>query len=182
VAYYEAMSRLAAVIMQMLATALDLRADFFAGKTACSISALRLLNYPPNASKPLPGQLRAGAHTDYGSLTILLPDPHVDGLQIQAGGREWLPVAAVDGAFVINLGDLMARWTNDTWTSTKHRVRVPTAEMRSVPRVSIPFFHHPNWSAVIECLPSCATDDRPPRYESVTAGEYLLGKAAATYT
>jgi isopenicillin N synthase-like dioxygenase len=76
----------------------------------------------------------------------------------------------------------MATWTNDRWRSTKHRVRVPSAERRRQRRVSIPFFHHPNWSAVIECLPTCRQPGVAPHAEPVTSGAYLLRKIAATYT
>ena len=76
----------------------------------------------------------------------------------------------------------MARWTNDRWKSTKHRVRVPPVELRSIPRVSIPFFHQPNYDALIECLPSCTSPDDPAKYPPVTSGAYLDGRVRAVYT
>jgi isopenicillin N synthase-like dioxygenase len=107
----------------------------------------------------------------------LLPDPHVDGLQIQAGGREWLPVAAVDGAFVINLGDLMARWTNDRWVSTLHRVVENASGKR---RQSIAFFQQPDWDAEIACIPTCLEPGHTPQYAPVRSGPYLMRQFTRT--
>ncbi len=124
-AYYAAMEDLAARIMRAFAVALDLPEAFFAPYINAPISALRALNYPALDAPPKPGQIRAGAHTDYGSLTILLPQAGSRGLQILSPEGDWVEVPPVPGAFVINIGDLMARWTNDRWTSTLHRVVIP---------------------------------------------------------
>ncbi|HEX4296800.1 MAG TPA: 2-oxoglutarate and iron-dependent oxygenase domain-containing protein, partial [Devosia sp.] len=105
-AYYGAMEDLAARIMRLFAVALDLPEDHFASVIDHPISALRALNYPEQSVAPQPGQLRAGAHSDYGSLTILLPQAGSRGLQIQRGA-EWIDVPPVPGAFIINIGDLM---------------------------------------------------------------------------
>ncbi|HEX9544109.1 MAG TPA: 2OG-Fe(II) oxygenase family protein, partial [Pyrinomonadaceae bacterium] len=106
------MSELAARLMQIFAVALNLPEDFFADKIDQHCSAMRALNYPDDVSAPLPNQLRAGAHTDYGSVTILLSDPDPGGLEIFASEGEWVAVPSVPGGFIINIGDLMARWTN----------------------------------------------------------------------
>ena len=95
--------------------------------------------------------------------------------------NNWIDVPEVDDAFVVNIGDLMAVWTNDAWVSTNHRVMPPTGSKRQIERVSIPFFHQPNWSAVIECLPSCQDSQHPPRHAPVTSGDYLLGKIQAAF-
>ena len=169
-AYYRAMEGLAARIMQVFAVALDLDEDFFAPFIDQPISALRALNYPEPKAPPLPGQLRAGAHSDYGSLTILLPEAAPGGLEILAPDGAWRPVPPVPGAFIINIGDLMARWTNDRWVSTLHRVVNPPADAKgSVRRQSLAFFHQPNWEAEIACLPSClgANGDRALRAGAV---------------
>lgn len=121
VQYYMAMERLAARLMQGFALALDLPGDYFVDKTDRHRSALRALNYPDLAGPPLPGQLRASGHTDYGALTILRADPSPGGLQVQTHDGVWHSVPEIKDSFVINLGDLMARWTNDRWTSTPHR-------------------------------------------------------------
>ncbi len=179
-AYYRAMEDLAARIMGVFAVALDLDENFFAPFIDQPISALRALNYPEPREAPLPGQLRAGAHSDYGSLTILLPEAAPGGLEILAPDGAWHPVPPVPGAFVINIGDLMARWTNDRWVSTLHRVVNPPADATgSVRRQSLAFFHQPNWDAEIACLPSCLTDG-VARYAPVRSGPYLMSKFQAT--
>lgn len=180
-AYYLAMEDLAARIMQVFAVALDLEEDYFAPFIDRPISALRALNYPEPKVSPLPGQLRAGAHSDYGSLTILLPEAASGGLEIFMPDGVWRPVPPVPGAFIVNIGDLMARWTNDRWVSTVHRVVNPPADASgSVRRQSLAFFHQPNWDAEIACLPSCLGDDGTARYAPVRSGPYLMAKFRAT--
>lgn len=176
-AWYVEMGALAATIMRLFASALDLPPDYFAGKTQCCISAMRLLNYPRRVEAPRRGQLRAGAHTDYGSLTILLPDAEADGLQILHPDGKWRPVAAPVGTFVINLGDLMARWTNDRWVSTLHRV-VDDSDGRR--RQSIAFFQQPDWNAEIACIPTCLGQGESPRYAPVRSGPYLMSRFTRT--
>ena len=128
-----------------------------------------------------PGQIRAGAHTDYGSLTILLPQAGSRGLEIIAPNGEWTPVPPVPGAFVINIGDLMARWTNDRWVSTVHRVVNPPAQEGGRDRrQSMAFFHQPNWHAEIKVLDVCLAAGEAPKYEPVLSGPYLMGKFKAT--
>lgn len=181
-AYYAAMEDLAGELMRLFALALDLDELTFDPMIDEHITNLTANYYPPVAADPLPDQYRKGPHSDWGTLTILHQDG-AGGLEVvdhRAGG--WVDVPVLPGTFVVNIGDLMARWTNDRWRSTKHRVRVPPAEMRAVPRVSIPFFHHPNWDASIECLPTCTTADDPPRYPPVSAGDYLEDKVRAVFT
>lgn len=176
-AYYRAMEGLAARIMTLFAAALELPDDYFADKIDHPISALRALNYPEVERAPAPGQLRAGAHSDYGSLTILLPQPGSRGLQIERPDGSWLDVPPVPGAFVINIGDLMALWTNDRWVSTVHRVVNPTnPEEAKARRQSFAYFHQPNWFTEISCLVPGET----PRYEPVLSGPYLMGKFKST--
>lgn len=180
-AYYRAVTDLAARIMRVFAVALDLPEDYFQSSIGQPISALRALNYPELAAPPPVGQLRAGAHTDYGSLTILLPQPGSKGLEIMTPEGAWREVPPVDGAFVINIGDLMARWTNDRWVSTLHRVvNVPPAEGGLDRRQSLAFFHQPDWFAEIETLPSCLAEGEVSRYEPVLSGPYLMGKFRKT--
>ena len=174
--YYRAMEQLAARIMRIFAVALDLREDFFRDKTDRHISGIRANHYPEQVEAPRPGQIRAGAHTDYGAVTILLPE-NVPGLQVLDRQGEWVDVTAPPGAFVCNIGDLMQHWTNDRWVSTMHRVVNPPREAAAGNRrLSIPFFHQPNYDALIECLPSCCGPDNPPRYEPVTSGQHRLTK------
>jgi isopenicillin N synthase-like dioxygenase len=180
-AYYAAMEDLAARIMRVFAVALKLPEHHFDSFIDRPISALRALNYPQPSVPPKPGQLRAGAHTDYGSLTILLPQAGSRGLQILAPDGQWIEVPPVPGAFVINIGDLMALWTNDRWVSTLHRVmNAPTQGEGSARRQSFAFFHQPNWSAEIECLESCLAPGETPRHAPVLSGPYLMSKFKAT--
>ena len=180
-AYYAAMEDLAVRIMRVFATALDLPENFFDAYVDAPISALRALNYPEQTVPPQPGQLRAGAHSDYGSLTILLPEPGSKGLELITPDGQWTAVPPVPGAFVINIGDLMALWTNDRWVSTVHRVVNPPAEEGGMNRrQSLAFFHQPNWFARIECLPSCLTAGDRPNYQPVLSGPYLMGKFKST--
>ena len=180
-AYYRAVTDLAARIMRVFAVSLDLPEDYFQSYIGQPISALRALNYPELASPPPEGQLRAGAHTDYGSLTILLPQPGSKGLEIMTPEGAWREVPPVDGAFVINIGDLMARWTNDRWVSTLHRVvNVSPAEGGLDRRQSLAFFHQPDWFAEIETLPSCLAPGEVSKYEPVLSGPYLMGKFRKT--
>ncbi|WP_244425425.1 2OG-Fe(II) oxygenase family protein [Pseudaminobacter salicylatoxidans] len=130
--------------MRLFAVALKLPEDYFERFIDAPISALRALNYPEQTVPPKPGQLRAGAHTDYGSLTILLPQEGSKGLELITPGGNWTPVPPVPGAFVINIGDLMALWTNDRWVSTMHRVVNPSPEDGGMDRrQSLAFFHQP---------------------------------------
>lgn len=180
-AYYRALENLAARIMRAFAVALKLPDDFFDRFIDQPISALRALNYPEQAVPPKPGQLRAGAHSDYGSLTILLPQPRSGGLQILNPAGAWVEVPPVPGAFVINIGDLMAQWTNDRWVSTVHRVVNPElAEGQSSRRQSFAFFHQPNWFAEISCIPECLEADEAPKYSPVLSGPYLMNKFKST--
>ena len=177
-AYYGAMEDLAARIMRVFAMALSLPEGFFEKSIDAPISALRALNYPETSTPPKPGQLRAGAHTDYGSLTILRPQPGSGGLQIFTPEGEWREVPPAPSAFVINIGDLMARWTNDRWVSTLHRV--VNADGSAARRQSLAFFHQPNWHAEIACLESCLAPGEKPLYEPVLSGPYLMSKFQAT--
>jgi isopenicillin N synthase-like dioxygenase len=176
--YFRAMSELSARILSLMATALHLESSYFDSMIDRHASALRMINYPEldASSGAGVGQLRAGPHTDYGTITVLLADPVFGGLQVQSLTGEWVGVDAPAGGFVVNLGDAMARWTNDRWRSTMHRV-VPAAGRRQ----SIAFFHNANWDAVIKCLPGCLDTEHGevPRYEPVLAGPHLMGKFRA---
>jgi isopenicillin N synthase-like dioxygenase len=181
--YYAAMENLAARIMRLFAAALRLPEDYFDRFIDAPISALRALNYPRQDAAPEPGQIRAGAHTDYGSLTILLPQPGSHGLEILTPDGAWTPVPPHASAFVINIGDLMARWTNDRWVSTLHRVVNPTAENGgNARRQSMAFFHQPNWDAEIRVLEACLGPGEAPKYAPVHSGPYLMSKFKATTT
>lgn len=175
-AYYRELERLAATLMRVFALALDLPETWFDPFIDHHITDLAVNWYPPQPEPPQPGQLRRGAHSDYGSMTILHQSDAPGGLQVLTKAGTWADVPHVPGTFVVNLGDLMARWTNDRWVSTMHRVVNPTRADATAERVSIPFFHQPNYDAVIECLPGCSSPDDPPHHEPVTSGHWVLTK------
>jgi isopenicillin N synthase-like dioxygenase len=183
-AYYDAMADLVVRIMALCAEALELPRAYFDSRIDRHTSALRLLNYPALLEPPVPGQLRAGAHTDYGTVTVLRADAAPGGLEVlvpASTGEQWTAVPMPPDSFVVNLGDAMARWTNDRWRSTLHRVVAPPADVASTARrQSIAFFHNANWDAVIDCIPTCLGDGEAPRYEPVTAGTHLMSKFRAT--
>jgi isopenicillin N synthase-like dioxygenase len=180
-AYYRAMAELAARLMAAFARGLGLPDGFFAPFIDRHGSAMRMVNYPHQERPPPPGALRAGAHTDYGTLTILRQDDAPGGLEVEHVAGRWVPVPFHAGSFVVNVGDLMARWTNDCWRSTMHRVvNPPPAADGSNRRTSLPFFHNANWDAVVECLPTCLAPGEAPRYPPVRAGAHLMAKFRAT--
>ena len=174
--YYQAMCDLAENLMQAFALALELPRGFFTDKIDQALAQLRLLHYPPQAGHIEQRTLGCGAHTDYGCLTILAQDA-VGGLQVQNASGAWVKVPPFEDTFVINLGDQMARWSNDLFKATPHRV-INTSGRE---RYSFPFFFDPNWDAVVECLPSCQDADHPPKYAPVQAGPYLLARLQATF-
>jgi isopenicillin N synthase-like dioxygenase len=168
-AYYAEMEKLAAFLMRLAALALDLDEYFFADKIDRHVSAMRLNFYPEQAALPQTGQLRAGAHSDYGAFTILNGENVPGGLQVLAKDGHWIDVETDPGTFVVNIGDLLMRWTNDRWVSNTHRVVNPPASIASrAKRLSIAFFQQPNYDALIECI-------APPgkaKYPPVRSGEY----------
>ncbi len=169
--YYIEMEKLAIKIMSAFAEALSLEPNFFKNYIETPISALRALHYPKTTIVPEEGQQRAGAHTDYGSLTILLPQPDTSGLQLQIK-NQWIDVPAIKGTFVINIGDLMELWTGRRWKSTLHRV---IAKPNQPERKSLAFFHQPNWEAKIYPIGE-------NKKEPVISGPYLMDKFLSTRT
>lgn len=176
--YYQAMSDLCRRLMRVCALALGLEEAWFDDKFEHHRSNLLANYYPPQLQPPEPNQLRRGAHTDYGGLTVLYSrDP--SGLQVRSG-ESWRDVPHVPGAFVVNIGDLLERWTNDRWVSTLHRVINPPPSEAGSERLSIPFFHIPNLDLVVDCIPTCVSDADPCRAEPVVAGDWFLGKHLKT--
>ncbi len=172
--YYREMTMLARELMRLFALGLGLDEPWFDDKIDRHITNLSLLHYPAPVRPPLPGQLRAGAHTDYGSLTILQRDETPGGLEVKSGGA-WVPVPDIPESFVINLGDLMQDWTGGAWTSTLHRVVCPP-ETAAGDRLAIAFFHQPNWDAMIEPLPVAGA--RPRGFVPVSSGAHVRAKIA----
>ena len=176
-AYFKAMETLSAQLMRIFALALDLPEHFFDDKIDKHISMFRALNYPDQPDEPLPGQLRAGAHSDYGSLTIVRQEEAPGGLQVRNLDGTWIDVKPVPGAFVVNIGDLMMQWTNDLWRSTMHRVvNPPRDKALGSRRISLVFFHQPNYDAMVDCLDSCRAPGLPAKYAPISSGDHLRSK------
>jgi isopenicillin N synthase-like dioxygenase len=172
---------LARRLTQVFAHALGVPPDHFTTFTDHSIDVLRLVNYSMRDGTEVDtGHLGMGAHTDYGIVTVLWADP-VPGLEILDDRGSWQQVTPAPGALLVNLGDLLARWTNDRWMSTMHRVVPPTdAAGRSVRRRSAAFFHDGNADALISTLDSCRPPDGSTTYEDVTVADHLARKLAGS--
>lgn len=177
--FFDICAEAASRVFRAFAIALQMPENFIADKHQAHNYTLRLLHYPPLAESPKPGQIRAGAHSDYGTLTLLFQD-EVGGLEVQTATGEWISAPSIPDAILINTGDLTQRWSNDVFRSTKHRVALPQGDVGR-DRYSIAFFCQPDAEAEIVCLPSCQSPDNPPRYPPVTSGEYLLSRLQATY-
>ncbi len=178
-AFYEACSEVANRVLQAFALALQLPCDFFATRHDRQNHTLRLLHYPPLLQPPKLGQVRAGEHSDYGSITLLFQD-EVGGLEVQTASGEWIAAPPIPGTVVVNTGDLMQRWTNHVFCSTKHRVMIPSDDRVKQSRYSVAFFCHPNDDTEIACLESCQSE-RSPIYPPISAGDYLISRLQATY-
>jgi isopenicillin N synthase-like dioxygenase len=173
---YEASLSAGYRILRVMAAGLDLPPEFFTERHQGQNVTLRLLHYPAGIPATSAAQLGAGAHTDYGSITLLHQD-EVGGLEVRGGDGHWYPAPAVPGALLVNTGDLMQRWTNDRFRSTFHRVR---AIGGLADRYSIAFFVDPDTDVRVECIESCRSEQRPSRYPTVTAGEHIQSRIAAS--
>jgi isopenicillin N synthase-like dioxygenase len=176
VGLYRAYERLAGDMMCVFAAALGLSETFFDGVLARHFSIMSCHHYPVLNVPPRPGQLRTGAHTDYGAMTILAATSGEGGLEVRLPDGSWAGVRPRAGEFVVNLGDMMARWTNERWASTLHRVVNPPLGMAQSRRLSIGMFVHPNYDQRIECVPTCLAPGETPRYTVITAGEHIKRK------
>jgi isopenicillin N synthase-like dioxygenase len=179
--YMEQATELGRRLMRISAAALRLPDDFFDTAYAFMTHKLRLVHYPDQVDEPLPGQLRAGAHTDFGGFTILRQDDAPGGLQVWIDDR-WVDVPAVPGTLVINAGDLLQRWTNDRWRSNLHRVvNPPRDHAGSTRRISIVVFTGPARDHEVACISSCCSAEHPPRYAPIRAAEYTAQRLKETY-
>ncbi len=175
-AYFQAMMDVGSHLHRAFARDLGLAPDFFADKIDKPLATLRLLHYPPHPGTFTPDQYGASPHTDYGNVTILWQD-NSGGLEVRARSGEWIAAVPVADSFVCNIGDCLMRWSNDIYVSTPHRVVNTSGRERS----SIAFFLDPNGDAPVECLPTCAGPDRPPRYAPTNGADYLKERLEATY-
>lgn len=175
--YYQAAYGLGATIVRGLALSLGMPAGHFDGYLQDAAATLRLLHYPPQPADPAPGEKGCGAHTDFGGVTLLLQDD-AGGLQVwDKSGRRWIDAPPVPGAFIVNIGDLFARWTNDRYVSTLHRV----INVSGRERYSVPFFFTGNPLHRVECIPTCLGAGERPKYPAVTVEQHQIECYRRTY-
>ena len=174
-AYQAAVLDAAKRLLSLIAQALGQEQSFFDQRFERPLVGTRLIRYPA-VTEPRPDQLGCGAHSDYGCVTLL----HIDGtpgLQLADVEGRWHDVVAPQGSFIVNLGDMLARWTNDRYRATVHRVQSP----RGADRYSVPTFVNPSYDTVVECLSSCLGDGEQPRYPTTTSGAYLQSRFDETF-
>ena len=171
-AYFDACTTLGLSLHRAFAQDLGAPLDYFEDKLERSTAIVRLLHYPTAGGKETVG---AGAHTDYGNITLLSTDD-VGGLEVRDRSGAWVEAPPMPGAFVVNIGDCLMRWTNDVYVSTPHRVFNRSGRER----YSIAFFFDPNPEAAVVAIPSCVPTGETPRYPPVRAGDYLTYRLEAS--
>jgi isopenicillin N synthase-like dioxygenase len=176
VSYYTQMEGLAQRVLGAMALALGVDENYFVDKFDRQSSNCRIIRYPAVKEKPLPGQLRAGTHTDYGIMTFVRGDDTPGGLQVKHKSGEWIDLHIPAGDFACNIGDMMMRWSNDRWVSTLHRVAVPPPDAVPQDRISLVFFTNPNADVTIDCIKECLGPGEKPKYPPVSVSEHYLGK------
>ncbi len=174
--YFDALFAVGLTVHRAIATDLGLPADYFAAAYDRSLSALRVLRYPPHPGAFDGNRFGAGPHTDYGGVTLLAQDD-VAGLEVRRRDGTWIEVAPLPGTFVCNIGDAMMRWTNDVYVSNAHRV----VNRSGRERYSAAFFCEPNPDAVIACLPGCLREGEAAKYAPIAFSDYLRSRLEPTY-
>ena len=176
--HWDLMIVLGRKITEGLAISLGLDKNYFAPFISKSHSFMRISNYPPygkNQEENVGDGI--GAHIDYGFLTILLQD-NIGGLEVKNTDNEWVSAPMIPGTFLINIGHMIQRWTNDYYKATVHRVIPPEHESRC----SLPFFFEPNIDTVVVPMDEFCSKNNPPRYEPFHFGDYLESKFTTSYS
>jgi isopenicillin N synthase-like dioxygenase len=173
--YYDAMEALGRELLHAFALALEIPETYFDAWLNTPMTTLGPLHYPPQSGHITEAQIGAGAHTDYGCLTMLAQDDS-GGLQVRARSGVWVDAPPVQNSFVVNIGDMMERWTNGVFTSTPHRV----INVSGRERYSLPYFFDPDFDAPVICLESCVGDGA--KYPPTTAGQHLLDMINASFS
>lgn len=176
-AYYVGMLDLGRHLMRMLALSLSLDEDYFDEAFRYPAATLRIHRYPPQPTDAAPNLLGAGAHTDFGAITLLAQDD-CGGLEVENAAGDWLRADPIPGTFVVNLGDMVKRWTNDLFHSNMHRV-LNSASDRD--RYSMALFFNPDYFTQVECVPTCRPAVGEPNYEPCTAGEHVAERLRLSY-
>jgi len=174
--YYDALVTLGREVMHAFALALELPENHFDRWLTGPMATLGPLHYPPQKGQITAARIGAGAHTDFGCLTILAQDS-VGGLQVRNSAGQWIDAPYLPGSFVLNIGDMLERWTNGVFSSTVHRVINSSGR----DRYSLPFFFDPIFDADLTVLPTCTGPDRPAKYPPTTGGQYLLDRINETF-
>jgi isopenicillin N synthase-like dioxygenase len=170
--YYNAALRLGTVVFHGFALALGLDEHFFDAFVTKPPSQLRLIHYPYNPDAQ--DAVGIGAHTDYECFTILLST--APGLEVMNGAGKWIDAPPVDGALILNIGDLIENWTNGEYRATPHRVRRVSEE-----RYSFPLFCTCDYHTVVEPLAQFVAPDRPARYQRLVAGAHLFHQLGESF-
>lgn len=166
--YEESLLGVAADIQRAFALALDMPENWFTDKFQKPLVQLSLLYYPPLPEGAPLDMMSAYPHTDEGAFTLLTQDK-IGGLEVRLKSGEWIAVPLVPGAYVVNVGDMLMKWTNGRFTSTPHRVRNRSRNTR----FSIPFFMNPDYDVEIACIDTCCSAENPPRFEPVQNGPHM---------
>ncbi len=174
--YFAAMVSFGNKLMEGMALSLDLPRDYFSGFTTDPMCTLRLLHYPPQRANADPDEKGCGAHTDFGGLTLLWQD-QVGGLEVLDEEAGWIAAPPIKGAFNVNLGDMIQRWTNGRYRSTLHRVINRSGRKR----YSIPFFYTGNPDHEVACIPTCLKPGEEPDYPPITVSEHIQEMYRLTY-
>lgn len=175
-AYDAAMAAFCQKLLRPMALALGMAPEAIAPFFAKPTTFLRLLHYPPQPPDADDETFGSAPHTDYGFLTVLVQDS-AGGLEVRRRDGTWLPAPPVPGTWVVNVADMLSRWTNGRWMSTPHRVK----NLSGGDRYSCPYFFDMDMDAVVECLPTCTGPDNPPRHPPVRYGDYLMERLDKNY-
>jgi len=173
--YFESVFALGCKLFGAFALALDLPENYFNRELSKPIAQLRLLYYPPMENKRPEPLMGIGAHTDYECFTILWQTE--PGLQVQNRNQEWIDAPPVEDTFLVNIGDMMMRWTNNLFRSTPHRVVTQTPKKR----YSFPFFFAADYNTIVRCLDTCVSEDNPPGYPPTKFGYWVENMHAYSY-
>ena len=174
--YYRTLFEVGQRVLEGFAIALEAPRTYFRDLYKRPLVRTRLLHYPPQPEGSGEDQFGAAPHTDWGCMTLLWQD-QVGGLQVRNRAGQWIDAPYIEGTFVVNIGDMLERWSNDLFVSTPHRV--VNASGRE--RYSIPMFYDPDFDTAVECLPNCSGPGNPPKYPRTVAGEYITAKYDEAY-
>ena len=170
-AYFKEGMALGKRLLRAFGVGLGVGPDYFLKYCTNPMVQMRLFHYPPQPPMSDAKAFGVAPHTDYGMITLLSQDP-IGGLELKKRDGEWIAAPYVDGTLVVNIGDLFQRWTNDIFHSNPHRVINRTGKER----YSIPIFFNLDYDAMVSCLPTCQSAERPAKYAPIKSGDYLVGR------